>query len=144
MTCLVWDRVTFAFDSQVSSSQRKWFISDKAILHNDCIIATTGCLASGIMLRNWYQCGADPDKFPTIAESDSATLIVINQYGILEFDGYCIPREYSLKELNAWGSGSMYALGAMDQGATALEALRIAMKRDPGTGGKIRTLTLEG
>jgi 20S proteasome alpha/beta subunit len=43
---------------------------------------------------------------------------------------------------DAIGSGSPYALAAMDMGASAAEAVRAAMKRDIYTGGKVRTLTI--
>ncbi|MGY2258129.1 proteasome subunit beta [Pseudomonas sp. SDO55104_S430] len=43
----------------------------------------------------------------------------------------------------ALGSGSEYALTAMDMGATAYQAVEMAMKRDNCTGGKIRTLTVK-
>lgn len=39
----------------------------------------------------------------------------------------------------AMGSGAVYALGAMDAGASAKEAVKIASDRDIYTGGKIRT-----
>ena len=37
----------------------------------------------------------------------------------------------------AWGSGKDYALGALAHGATARQAIQIAAKFDPFTGGKI-------
>ncbi|KWS07470.1 hypothetical protein [Pseudomonas syringae] len=40
---------------------------------------------------------------------------------------------------DAIGSGSAFALAAMDMGASAEEAVRAAMKRDIYTGGKVRT-----
>lgn len=43
---------------------------------------------------------------------------------------------------DAIGSGSAYALAAMDMGASAAESVRAAMKRDIYTGGKVRTLTV--
>lgn len=43
----------------------------------------------------------------------------------------------------AIGSGSSHALTAMDMGATAYQAVEMAMKRDSCTGGKIRTLTIK-
>ncbi|MBB1614517.1 proteasome subunit beta [Pseudomonas sp. UMC65] len=43
---------------------------------------------------------------------------------------------------DAIGSGSAYALAAMDMGASAEEAVRAAMRRDIYTGGKIRTFTV--
>ena len=39
----------------------------------------------------------------------------------------------------AYGSGADHALTAMDMGADARLAIKMAMKRDCGTGGKIRT-----
>jgi len=43
----------------------------------------------------------------------------------------------------AVGSGSLHALTAMDMGASAYQAVEMAMKRDSCTGGKIRTLTIK-
>lgn len=40
------------------------------------------------------------------------------------------------------GTGENIALGAMDAGATAVEAVKIAKKRDIYTGGKIRSFKL--
>jgi len=42
----------------------------------------------------------------------------------------------------AIGSGQDFAFTAMDMGATAKEAVKWAMKRDTGTGGRIRTYKL--
>lgn len=44
----------------------------------------------------------------------------------------------------AIGSGGDFAKGAMDFGATAKEAVQIAKRNDPLTGGRIYTLTLDG
>lgn len=43
----------------------------------------------------------------------------------------------------AIGSGTDHALTALDMGATAYQAIEMAAKRDTGTGGKIRTLTIK-
>lgn len=43
---------------------------------------------------------------------------------------------------DAIGSGSPYAMAAMDMGATAEEAVRAAMKRDIYTGGEVHVLVL--
>lgn len=42
----------------------------------------------------------------------------------------------------AVGSGMDFAIGAMEHGATPEEAVGIASKRDPGTGGTITVLSL--
>lgn len=43
---------------------------------------------------------------------------------------------------DAIGSGSPYALAAMDMGASAEDAVRAAMKRDVYTGGTVRTFKI--
>jgi ATP-dependent protease HslVU (ClpYQ) peptidase subunit len=43
----------------------------------------------------------------------------------------------------AYGSGSLIALGAMDAGASATEAVRIAARRDTGSGGRVLTERLK-
>lgn len=40
--------------------------------------------------------------------------------------------------VDAMGSGAPYAMTAMDCGLSAIEAVKMAAKRDTGTGGKIR------
>ena len=50
----------------------------------------------------------------------------------------------SLSNPDAIGSGSPFALTAMDMGASAEEAVTMAAKRDSCTGGKIRTLRIGG
>lgn len=42
----------------------------------------------------------------------------------------------------AIGSGSVFATAAMDAGASAIKAVRIGIKRDPYSGGKITTVRL--
>lgn len=42
----------------------------------------------------------------------------------------------------ATGSGSPYAFAAMDAGASAKEAVRIAIKRDANSGGRVQSLKL--
>jgi 20S proteasome alpha/beta subunit len=42
----------------------------------------------------------------------------------------------------AIGSGRLFATGAMDAGASAIEAVRIGIKRDINSGGRVRHLTL--
>ena len=42
----------------------------------------------------------------------------------------------------AVGSGSVFALGAMDAGATAIEAVRIGVRRDPYSGGRVTHVRL--
>ncbi|WP_240325761.1 proteasome subunit beta [Pseudomonas syringae] len=47
-----------------------------------------------------------------------------------------------LDRVDAIGSGSPFALTAMDMGSTAAEAVEMAKKRDTGTGGQVRLLVI--
>lgn len=47
-----------------------------------------------------------------------------------------------LDTCDAIGSGSAFALAAMDMGATAAEAIEVAKMRDTSTGGRVRTVLL--
>lgn len=49
---------------------------------------------------------------------------------------------HDLDAPTAFGSGMPFAVAAMDFGHTAKQAVKYAMTRDPGTGGKVRTLKL--
>ncbi|MFZ4825663.1 proteasome subunit beta [Pseudomonas putida] len=51
-------------------------------------------------------------------------------------------QELDLANPDAIGSGSPYAIAAMDMGASAEGAVHAAMKRDIYTGGKVRTVRI--
>ncbi len=50
---------------------------------------------------------------------------------------------HSSELIRSIGSGQDYAVGAMDHGATAEEAVAYAATRDTGTGGRIRVFNVE-
>lgn len=50
--------------------------------------------------------------------------------------------EFELSFNEAWGSGSDHALTAMDCGLMAKEAVEMAIKRDCGSGGRIREISV--
>lgn len=62
--------------------------------------------------------------------------------GMNKEDGFW-KQELELDNPRAIGSGEDHAFTAMDMGATAKEAVKWAMKRDTGTGGRIRTYRLK-
>lgn len=59
-------------------------------------------------------------------------------FGKMGFNGDGSLWTYPMTIPFAIGSGSPYAFGAMDAGASAAEAVKVASSRDPFTGGKIR------
>ena len=135
MSVICWDGKNLAADRQATDC-------DMAIetvkireitvgFHAGHIIAWTGCDASGTYLADWYENGADPDKWPTQAQMDresSSRLIVVTPDGQCKhYQGTTHAIALPVREkFRAWGSGRDFAMGAMAMGASAAEAVRIA------------------
>lgn len=60
----------------------------------------------------------------------------------MDQDGFCTCDDVPDGEWYAIGSGHMYAIGAMDAGCSAKEAVKIAAGRDIYTGGRIRVFKI--
>jgi len=78
-------------------------------------------------------------------ECDATALVVQN--GQLLLIGYSDGKVWKSPVRSdrpyAIGSGVDHAYTAMDMGASAYQAVEMAMKRDTGTGGQIRTFTIK-
>jgi ATP-dependent protease HslVU (ClpYQ) peptidase subunit len=89
-------------------------------------------------LRDWLEQGAE-GPFPKIKGAFSAMLLLPNGEGrYFNEDEKWIAMEFPF----AIGSGSEIALGAMDAGASPEEAVEIACRRDPFSGGAITRLDI--
>jgi ATP-dependent protease HslVU (ClpYQ) peptidase subunit len=101
----------------------------------DVIIATAGESSPGMVFLDWYGSGKPiPDMF--LHMGGDFTCLVLTPKGLYEYDVYC-RGELIEEEFYAVGSGSMAALAAMHCGKSAVEAVRIASRIDPYTGGRI-------
>lgn len=97
---------------------------------------------------------ADFDRFLDIYFGESDTPVDIDLCGFAVESGGALYKFGVNKNDGLWkqphragcaaaiGSGGEFALGAMDCGLSAKEAVKVAMKRDTGTGGRIRTFKL--
>ena len=103
------------------------------------IVGTCGDTALAAGLIEWLK--GQGDRPVGKAEDDFAAL-VLRTDGVVEYiSGHCIPTV--VPPPVAVGSGMDFALGAMEAGKQPLEAVLIACRRDPGTGGKVTALYLE-
>ncbi len=66
---------------------------------------------------------------------------MLTPQGLFEYDVYCRAEEV-IDDFYAIGSGAKVALGAMACGKSAIEAVRIAARFDPYTGGRINSESL--
>jgi len=106
----------------------------------DVVIATAGESSPGLVFVDWFGSGKPvPDIFLHLG-GDFLCLVLTPQ-GLFEYDVYCRGEEV-MDDFYAIGSGAKVALGAMACGKSAIEAVRIAARFDPYTGGRIYSETL--
>lgn len=84
------------------------------------------------------------DLVPPVLDDDDgfSALVLTPTKQVLLYDGN-IPIDLGNDVYTSIGSGSVYCLAAMDAGASAEEAVKVAMKRDVFSGGTITTVQLE-
>lgn len=100
------------------------------------ILATAGDGAPGMVFVDWY---GKKGKPPAELREADISILVWDGATLTEFDGWC-RGEVIIEPFYAIGSGAKAALGAMHMGATAYQAVCIAAKIDPYTGGAVTTM----
>lgn len=90
----------------------------------------------------WTPDGSNPDGFPKFGDGAKDTTFIV------WFAGQCFsyhadgPFFDECRPPMAWGSGRDFALAAMACGKSAREAVEIAMRFDPWTGGELQEVHL--
>lgn len=102
------------------------------------IIATAGDSSPGLVFVDWYGTGGTR---PDLLKDTDFICLVLEPDGLYEVDALCRP-EKVLVPFYSIGSGSKAAMAAMYCGKSAREAVDIAAKLDPYTGGRIVTMRL--
>ena len=135
MTTIAYKDNIIAFDSRATRGN---MVADddciKRASSNGVEFFFSGCLADVDHLIKGYF-----ERVPVDKSADICALIVCN--GVV-FKGGIDKGIYwgqHAHKVDAIGSGSSHALTAMDCGLSAKDAVKMAMKRDTCTGGKIRT-----
>lgn len=135
LSCVAWDGKAIAADKQATGSGLRHKTTKLRRIGTGEVLAWTGDQDSAEMVAHWYERGADPEKWPECQRDKEswARLIVATTAGVKVFERQPIATAVE-NEFMAWGSGRDYAMGAMARGATAQEAVEIAMKFDNGCG----------
>lgn len=139
MTTIAYKDGVIAYDSR---GTRGDIISndnlDKRVMSDGIAFFMAGSVADYKHLIDGYTKGARPPK-----ESDVDALIVdkgvVYRAGTGDGEFWFHPAQ----PVDAIGSGTRFALTAMDCGLSARDAVKMAAKRDTGTGGKIRTFKIK-
>lgn len=156
MTTVVYRDGVMMSDGQVSFGDRIDQTNLKKVRKiNGCLVGGAGRLSSVLQFFSWFEewsnaqlvQGDSPHVQVFIPEclddEDFTGLVVFTDGVIFMYEGgkrcYEIPGE----KYYAIGSGADFALSAMDAGATAEEAITVAIKRDVFSGGEIFKEELE-
>lgn len=132
MTVIAWDGKTLAADKQAT---------ENGVLHQitkirkvtkgknkGWLIANAGVAATGALLMDWFEMGADPKTYPyeyQKMDGFGATLIAISPKGVIhKFEHIPMPIVFE-DEFYAAGSGKDMAIGAMAMGADAATAVQV-------------------
>jgi ATP-dependent protease HslVU (ClpYQ) peptidase subunit len=139
MTTVAWDGKTLACDSQVTVGNCRG--TSVKLVSNDqgFVAAGAGSLPELVPWFRWVENGMDPDQQPTsLSESD---LVIVPPRGpAIWFSGSASPMKLPRRHW-AIGSGSDFALGAMAMGADARQEVKVAMKFDVYTSGRVQYRT---
>ena len=140
MTVWAWDGRTLAADKQATNNGTKARVT-KVFTHtkDNGTYLLTGCGDHGVLMSKiaWFK----DNSAPWPKDEDKATLAVITPKGGLLLYESIWPMAIEEK-FHAGGSGRDIALGAMAMGATAAQAVEIAITFETGCGMGIDTLEL--
>lgn len=144
MTTIAWDGKTLAVDSLETKGDTITSTNDKKLFLNVGpfkAVAFTGSTQDTKSVIDWIESGEKAQlKF-----DEHFTILAIDDKGRCQRLHKSDIGEFTLeKGLITEGCGSDIALGAMEAGATAVEAIKIACKRNIYTGGKVQSYTFEG
>lgn len=142
MTTIAYKDGVIAYDSQVTRGEIITYDDyDKRIDQKGVTFVFTGAVSDFDALVAAYF-GAKPEGV-----IDATAMVVNNgKVWIFAVDNETGPWHFplSMDQPYAIGSGLAYALAAMDMGADPERAVQAAAKRDTATGGRIRTLKVDG
>ena len=135
MTVIAWDGKFLAVDKQINNGESKFSGTKIKRLEDGTLLAWNGIIDAGNILVDWYENGADKEKFPFKVEDKAlADLVVVSPEG--KVFCYCqsaFPHTFD-SPFMAWGIGRDAAMGAMEMGSGAILAVKIASKYVDGCG----------
>lgn len=133
MTTVAWDGRTFASDRRMG----EWRTANKQFeLPDGRVLSGAGYMDDLAEVAAWLTAGGDERDKPVIGDDDTDFLLVDGAKCYWLTCPFLRPIEV-LDGMAAIGSGSAYALGAMAAGKSAAEAVEIAARFDPHTGGGV-------
>ena len=139
MTIIVWRDGIIAADSQTTNGVLAGKTKKLFKLKN-AAIGFAGLLTDGLKLIEFLK--SDEDKPPELSEDFESLMMDLRTGKCAYYDRTLIAVKI-MDKFEAIGTGSELAIGAMEHGATAIEAVRVAIKRDINSGGRVVVIRMK-
>lgn len=138
MTTIATDGKTIACDSYLTDHHTIGHV-DKLFEVPGGWLGVAGAYSSAVRFVEWLRA---EDKEADEPDLTDVSAILLAPTGVYMYEGCNTPYKL-VGPFNAVGSGSQAALAAMHLGASPTEAVNVAAKVDPYTGGRITTVGLQ-
>ena len=145
MTTIAYRNGIMASDSMASEEDYLQKVDCQKIWKiKDTLIGTAKGSYAGLVFIEWFKGKVPKDKMDWLDQGDDFETLVVDTKGtILTYNRYLVPDRHGQKEFWAIGSGAKCAMVAMECGKTAEQAVRLAIKYDLYSGGRIQTMRLD-
>lgn len=108
----------------------------------DAIVGIAGVTSAAMLFIDWLEVGGEPRLHDRgVSDSLDFECLLVHKSGLWCSDRLCRLERVD-DDFMAIGSGRMAALGAMHAGKGAIDAVRIATRIDPNSGGRVVSMTL--
>lgn len=108
--------------------------------HGSWIGVSTNCPGLSEQIGRWFEDDKNPDWEPPLGGEDSLDMLEVTRDGqVFIYSNSTKPAGPLEGDYFAVGSGANFAYGALVVGAGAAEAVSVAARCDPWTGGEIHT-----
>ena len=141
MTTIAYKDGILVADTQLTSADRKYRCEKLHRLPTGDLFAGAGGLSDVLKLRRWVAEGC-PDETPDFSDKADVECLLVKTDGTAWLvDQECEPMRV-IDQAVSIGSGSQYAMAAMECGLSAEDAIGIAAKFDPATSLPVMTMTV--
>lgn len=134
MTTIAYDGKTLAADT-LASNGIKWRFRKLYRLPDGSLFGAAGSCQEILAVLAWLRRGEKPSDLQNFEG------LIVSQAGVSAL-GMRLMREPVVERYYAVGSGAHFAIAAMACGRSAVQAVRIAARFDPGTGGRVESMRL--
>lgn len=140
MTTIVYHRGILAADSMVTAGGRRFGFKTKIAKRKSLLAAACGSSPICRKFIDWFRAGMKGNA-PSMKFDDDISASAVIFTGDFRFVTFDIEGVNEIDaEFFVSGSGSRFALGALEAGLHPADAVRVATKHDLYTGGDILTL----